>query len=107
MAPTPPRGQGLFQKYLPGMVDGYLLAAVPVSFLVAALVGVLMERTVIRFLYGRPLESLLATWGLSLGADQTARTLFGPQNVQVDNPSWMMAAASRCWAIPCCPGTAS
>ena len=81
--------QGLFQKYLPGMVDGYLLAAIPVSFLVAALVGVLMERTVIRFLYGRPLESLLATWGLSLVLIQTARTLFGPQNVQVDNPSWM------------------
>ena len=81
--------QGLFQKYLPGMVDGYLLAATPVSFLVAALVGVLMERTVIRFLYGRPLESLLATWGLSLVLIQTARTLFGPQNVQVDNPSWM------------------
>ncbi len=81
--------QGLFASHLPEMTDNYLLAAIPVSFFVAAAVGVLMERTVIRFLYGRPLESLLATWGLSLVLIQAARVIFGPQNVQVDNPSWM------------------
>ena len=81
--------QGLFATHLPESADAYLLAAVPVAFFTAAAVGVLMERTVIRFLYGRPLESLLATWGLSLVLIQTARVIFGPQNVQVDNPSWM------------------
>ena len=81
--------QGQFASHWPAMADNYLLAAIPVSFFVAAAVGVLMERTVIRFLYGRPLESLLATWGLSLVLIQAARVIFGPQNVQVDNPSWM------------------
>jgi len=56
----------LFQKYLPGAFDWYLLAAVPVAFLASALVGAALERSVIRFLYGRPLETLLATWGISL-----------------------------------------
>ncbi|MCB1908550.1 MAG: urea ABC transporter permease subunit UrtB, partial [Rhodocyclaceae bacterium] len=64
--------QGQFASHWPAMADNYLLAAIPVSFFVAAAVGVLMERTVIRFLYGRPLESLLATWGLSLVLIQTA-----------------------------------
>ena len=81
--------QGLFRQHLPGLLDGYVVAAVPVAFVVAALVGVLMERTVIRFLYGRPLESLLATWGLSLVLIQAARVIFGPQNVEVANPEWM------------------
>jgi urea transport system permease protein len=81
--------QSLFQAYWPNAVDGYLVAAIPVSFLCAAAVGVLMERTVIRFLYGRPLETLLATWGLSLMLIQAARVLFGAQNVEVANPSWM------------------
>ena len=61
----------------------------PVSFAVAALVGMVLERTVIRFLYGRPLETLLATWGISLILMQTVRTIFGAQNVPVENPSWM------------------
>jgi urea transport system permease protein len=65
------------------------LLAIPVSFLAAALVGALLERTVIRFLYGRPLETLLATWGISLVLMQTVRTIFGAQNVQVENPSWL------------------
>jgi len=56
---------------------------------VSAVVGMILERTVIRFLYGRPLETLLATWGLSLILIQTVRTIFGAQNVQVENPSWM------------------
>lgn len=81
--------QGLFQKYLPGAFDWYLLAAVPVSFLAAALMGAALERSVIRFLYGRPLETLLATWGISLMLMQLVRSVFGAQNVGVENPSWM------------------
>ena len=81
--------QGLFQKYLPGAFDFYLLAAVPVAFMASALVGAALERSVIRFLYGRPLETLLATWGISLMLQQLVRTLFGAQNVGVENPAWM------------------
>jgi urea transport system permease protein len=62
---------------------------VPGAFLAAALVGIALERSVIRFLYGRPLETLLATWGISLFLIQLVRTLFGAQNVQVENPAWM------------------
>jgi urea transport system permease protein len=62
---------------------------VPVAFFAAAAVGVLLERTVIRWLYGRALETLLATWGLSLMLIQAARVIFGAQNVEVANPSWM------------------
>jgi urea transport system permease protein len=81
--------QALFQKYLPGAFDWYLLAAVPVAFLASALMGALLERSVIRFLYGRPLETLLATWGISLMLQQLVRSFFGAQNVGVENPSWM------------------
>jgi urea transport system permease protein len=81
--------QGLFQKYLPGAFDWYLVAAVPVSFGASALMGALLERSVIRFLYGRPLETLLATWGISLMLMQLVRSVFGAQNVGVENPSWM------------------
>ena len=81
--------QGLFQKYLPGAFDWYLLAAVPVAFLASALMGALLERSVIRFLYGRPLETLLATWGISLMLQQAVRSIFGAQNVGVENPVWM------------------
>ena len=81
--------QGLFQRYLPAEVHYSLLAAMPFSFLVAGGVGMLVERTIIRRLYGRPLETLLATWGISLVLIQAVRSLFGPQNVQVDNPPWM------------------
>ena len=81
--------QGLFQKYLPGAFDWYLLAAVPVAFLASALMGVVLERSVIRFLYGRPLETLLATWGISLMLQQLVRSIFGAQNVGVENPVWM------------------
>ncbi len=81
--------QGVFQKYFPGAFDWYLLASLPVAFLASALVGAAMERSVIRFLYGRPLETLLATWGISLILMQMVRTLFGAQNVGVENPSWM------------------
>jgi urea transport system permease protein len=81
--------QGIFQKYFPGVFDWYLLASVPVAFFASALVGAALERSVIRFLYGRPLETLLATWGISLMLMQLVRTIFGAQNVGVENPSWM------------------
>ena len=72
-----------------GGMDLYFVAALPLSFLVAALVGILLERTVIQFLYRRPLESLLATWGVSLVMQQMFRLIFGPNNVQVSSPSWL------------------
>jgi urea transport system permease protein len=81
--------QNLFRQYLPGAFDIYLLAAIPVAFMASALVGAAMERSVIRWLYGRPLETLLATWGISLILMQLVRTIFGAQNVGVENPSWM------------------
>jgi len=81
--------QGLFRQYLPGAFDWYLVAAVPVAFAASALMGAILERGVIRFLYGRPLETLLATWGISLMLMQLVRTVFGAQNVGVENPSWM------------------
>ena len=72
-----------------GIFDYYLGAAIPASFVVAALVGMALERSVIRWLYGRPLETLLATWGISLVLIQGVRTIFGAQNVQVENPAFM------------------
>ena len=81
--------QVAFRQYLPGAFDFYLLAAVPVAFLTSALVGALLERSILKHLYGRPLETLLATWGISLILMQTVRSLFGAQNVGVENPSWM------------------
>jgi urea transport system permease protein len=81
--------QNAFRQYLPNAFDYYIIAAIPVSFFVAALVGAALERTVIRWLYGRPLETLLATWGISLMLIQAVRTLFGAQNVPVENPSWL------------------
>jgi urea transport system permease protein len=81
--------QVLFREYLPGAFDWYLVAALPVAFAASALMGAFLERSVIRFLYGRPLETLLATWGISLMLMQGVRTVFGAQNVGVENPSWM------------------
>jgi urea transport system permease protein len=81
--------QNLFRAYLPGWFDWYVLAAIPASFLAAGLVGAMLERSVIRWLYGRPLETLLATWGISLILMQAVRSLFGAQNVGVENPSWL------------------
>ena len=81
--------QVLFRQFLPNAFDWYLLAALPVAFLSAAVVGAILERTVLRFLYGRPLETLLATWGISLILMQTVRSVFGAQNVAVENPRWM------------------
>ncbi len=81
--------QNAFRTWLPGAFDAYVLAAIPASFLAAALVGAVLERSVIRWLYGRPLETLLATWGISLVLQQSVRSLFGAQNVPVENPSWL------------------
>jgi urea transport system permease protein len=81
--------QNLFRHYLPHAFEFYLLAAIPVAFMVTALIGMALERLVIRHLYGRPLETLLATWGISLILMQSVRTIFGAQNVQVENPQWM------------------
>ncbi len=81
--------QNLFRTYLPGIFDAYVIAAIPAAFLVSALVGAVLERGVIRFLYGRPLETLLATWGISLVLQQSVRSIFGAQNVPVENPNWL------------------
>jgi urea transport system permease protein len=81
--------QELFRTFLPGLFDFYVLAAIPMAFLVAGSVGVGMERGVIRFLYGRPLETLLATWGISLILQQIVRVVFGAPNREVANPDWM------------------
>jgi urea transport system permease protein len=81
--------QNLFRAYLQDYTQWYLLAAVPAAFLVSALVGIILERGVIRFLYGRPLETLLTTWGISLILIQFVRMVFGAQNVEVANPAWM------------------
>jgi urea transport system permease protein len=84
--------QDIIRTSFPGLFDYSLLIAVPLAFLVAGAIGVLIERTIIRFLYGRPLETLLATWGLSLVLQQAVRTMFGPTNQEVGNPSWMSGA---------------
>jgi urea transport system permease protein len=73
----------------PALFDYSLAIAIPLAFLVAGFIGILIERGIIRFLYGRPLETLLATWGLSLIIQQAVRTAFGPTNKDVGNPSWM------------------
>jgi len=81
--------QALFRQYLPDAFDFYLVLALPVAFLSSALVGAVLERSILRHLYGRPLETLLATWGISLVLMQGVRSIFGAQNVGVENPSWM------------------
>ncbi len=82
--------QEAFRTFLPPSVfDLYLIAAIPVAFMVAAVVGMAMERSVIRYLYHRPLETLLATWGISLILQQAVRSVFGATNREVANPNWM------------------
>jgi urea transport system permease protein len=81
--------QNVFRSYLPGAFDAYILVAIPMAFLVSGAVGAVLERGVIRFLYGRPLETLLATWGISLVLQQAVRSIFGAQNVPVENPAWL------------------
>jgi urea transport system permease protein len=84
--------QEAIRTYNPALFDYSLLIAVPLAFLVSGLLGIFIERSIIRFLYGRPLETLLATWGLSLILQQAVRTTFGPTNREVGNPSWMSGA---------------
>jgi urea transport system permease protein len=81
--------QNLFRAWAPGAFDWYLACAVPAAFVVSGAVGMALERSVIRWLYGRPLETLLATWGISLVLIQAVRTIFGAANVQVENPAFM------------------
>ena len=71
--------QQLMHQYLPSLYQASLLIAVPLAFIVAGVVGIAIERSLIRWLYGRPLETLLATWGLSLVLQQAVRSLFGAQ----------------------------
>jgi urea transport system permease protein len=84
--------QEIIRQNYPGLFDLSLGVAIPLAFLVSGAVGVLIERTVIQYLYGRPLETLLATWGLSLILQQAVRAAFGPTNKEVGNPSWMSGA---------------
>jgi urea transport system permease protein len=82
----------MIQQLLPAYTEVSLLLAIPAAFLVSGITGIIIERTVIRFLYGRPLETLLATFGISLILQQLVRTLISPQNVPVSNPDWMSGA---------------
>ena len=84
--------QEAFRAYAPGWFDYSIFVAIPAAFMVSGLMGIAIERGVIRFLYGRPLETLLATWGISLVLQQLVRTIFGPTNRDVGNPSWMSGA---------------
>jgi urea transport system permease protein len=81
--------QEVIRRNFPGMLDYSLAIALPLAFLVTALIGIAIERGIIRWLYGRALETLLATWGLSLILQQAIRTIYGPTNKEVANPTWM------------------
>jgi urea transport system permease protein len=81
--------QGIFRAYFPDAFAWYVVAALPVAFLATAAIGMVLERGVLRWLYGRPLETLLTTWGISLLLIQACRTIFGAQNVEVENPHWL------------------
>ena len=85
----------LVQLAMPNAIDYSLFVAIPAAFIVSGLFGILIEQGVIRFLYGRPLETLLATFGISLILQQLVRTAISAQNVIVENPSWM----SGSWQI--------
>jgi urea transport system permease protein len=84
--------QQVIRDSVPGMFGVSLLIAIPLAFIVAGLIGITIERTLIRWLYGRPLETLLATWGLSLILQQAVRSIFGANNREVSTPGWMSGA---------------
>jgi urea transport system permease protein len=84
--------QEIIRARNPALFDYSLFIAIPLAFLVSGCIGILIERGIIRFLYGRPLETLLATWGLSLILQQAVRTIYGASNREVGNPSWMSGA---------------
>jgi urea transport system permease protein len=81
--------QEVIRGYAPGLFGASLFIAIPLAFLVSGLVGVAIERLLLRFLYGRPLETLLATWGVSLVLQQAVRSIFGADNRNVGTPAWM------------------
>jgi urea transport system permease protein len=81
--------QQVMHQIAPGLYEANLLFAVPLAFMVSGVVGIAIERSLIRWLYGRPLETLLATWGLSLVLQQAVRSIFGAHNLDVDTPGWM------------------
>lgn len=100
--------QEALRNHYPALFDSSLFIAIPLAFVVTGAIGIAIERGIIRWLYGRPLETLLATWGLSLVLQQTVRTIFGPTNREVGNPSWMSGAieigaltitANRLWIL--------
>jgi urea transport system permease protein len=84
--------QEVIRAYYPGLFGYSIAIAVPLAFAISGTIGILVERCIIKFLYGRPLETLLATWGLSLILQQAVRTAFGPTNRDVGSPSWMSGA---------------
>jgi urea transport system permease protein len=84
--------QEVIRTHAPGLFGASLFIAIPLAFLVSGAVGVAIERSIIRFLYGRPLETLLATWGLSLILQQAVRSVFGPTNREVGTPQWLSGA---------------
>jgi urea transport system permease protein len=81
--------QQVIRNDYPELFEVSLAIALPLAFIVTAIVGLVIERLVIKYLYGRPLETLLATWGISLILQQAVRSIFGPTNQEVSNPSWM------------------
>src|SRR5208283_86761 len=84
--------QQSLKAWLPEIYPASLPIAIPLAFIVAGLIGIAIERTLIRWLYGRPLETLLATWGLSLVLQQAVRSIFGANNRDVTTPGWMSGA---------------
>ncbi|MFM8682006.1 MAG: urea ABC transporter permease subunit UrtB [Alphaproteobacteria bacterium] len=101
--------QQAIRAWAPGLAESSLLLALPAAFLAAGAVGVTLERCLIRFLYGRPLETLLMTWGVSMVLQQAVRSLFGPTNREVSAPAWMTGSveiatgvvltANRIWIV--------
>jgi urea transport system permease protein len=81
--------QQVIRAYAPGLFGASLIIAVPLAFIVSGVIGIIIERSLIRWLYGRPLETLLATWGLSLVLQQVVRSIFGADNQNVGTPDWM------------------
>ena len=90
--------QEIIRAKYPALFDWSLMIALPLAFLVSALFGVMIERSILRFLYGRPLETLLATWGVSLVLQQGVRTLFGPTNREVGAPAFMSGSVDL-WGL--------
>ncbi|MES2098813.1 MAG: urea ABC transporter permease subunit UrtB [Pseudomonadota bacterium] len=100
--------QEVIRSAAPAWTDWALPIALPAAFIVTAAIGMAIERSMIRWLYGRPLETLLATWGISLALQQAVRVLFGASNQEVGNPAWMSGSidvglltitAARLWII--------